>query len=653
MQRLRPIQILAATALLLAPLAARAAEPFFPPVSEAERAYREVPGEPNAPAVVLFKRGEFELAGYGRLLGSYASHLRVAARVKILTEAGKRNGELAVAHGAGLRLESFAARTVLPDGRVVPVPATATFQRRTSATRKTFVTSVAFPAVEVGAILDYQYEVVFSSPFVLEPWFLSEEMPVSHAEIVYRMAKSWTPLVWTRAPLGVRIEQAKQESFSGTELRAWAENLPAVPDLPYGPPYADLASQIAVLPAAYGDVRGGEQLLADWYSTTSLLRRVYSEVTEHGLGVGGPARSIAGSGDDRHKAEALYRYVRDEISTRPGSGVLLDRDTRLRKIYSDRSGTSIEKAMLLRQMLREVGLKADLVWAGDRSRGSLDPKLPSPTWFDTALVSLQLDGKPVFLDPTHSGLAFGQLLPDYEGTPAMLPDSVGRIVLPATPFDQNLRRAETDLALDDKGRLAGTGTLRLTGLRAVERSHWQDDAARTAQAWKEWLARQYPDFQIANVQVAEAPDERKVTVSWTMAQREDEVLGDEATVIPSAPLGPATQPFVQTAEERRIEVLFDFPSRDEVELHLRWPAGWRVERSPATNVLDGLSGGLATGVVLNAADRTLFYRRRLDVTRRRLSSKPEYEAVRALFGAAARSDAESVVLVHPAERRPR
>ena len=58
-------------------------------------------------------------------------------------------------------------------------------------------------------------------------------------------------------------------------------------------------------------------------------------------------------------------------------------------------------------------------------------------------------------------------------------------------------------------------------------------------------------------------------------------------------------------------------------------------------------GALATWVVMNPADRTLFYRRRFEVTRRRLSSKSEYEAVRALFGAAAKSDAESVVLVHP------
>src|SRR3954463_5121850 len=87
----------------------------FPPVTDEERALTSVPGEPNAPAVVLFKRGEFLMAGYGRFVGSLASHLRVQGRVKILTEAGKSNGEVAVVHSGSLRLQNFSGRTVLPD----------------------------------------------------------------------------------------------------------------------------------------------------------------------------------------------------------------------------------------------------------------------------------------------------------------------------------------------------------------------------------------------------------------------------------------------------------------------------------------------------------------------------------------------------------
>jgi hypothetical protein len=643
MSSLRPV-ILAC--LLLTPLAARpAAAQDFPAVTDEERALTSVPGAPNAPAVVLFKKGEFLMAGYGRFIGSLASHLKVQARVKILTEAGKSNGELAIGHSSSFRLQNFSGRTVLPDGRILPVPADARFQRRTSAALKTFVTTVAFPAVQVGAILDYQYEVAFSSPYSLEPWYLSDEMPVRRAEIVYKTGKSWRTLVWTRSPLGAKIQQETTQTASGTELRAWAENLPAIPEIPFSPPYADLASQILVLPASYTDARYSQTLLADWVSTTRLFALIYGDVLQHGLGVGGAAREAAGNGNDRQKAEALYRYVRDRIETRPGGGIWVDSGTRLRKLLNDRAATGAEKAVLLHAMLKEVGIASDLIWAADRSRGTVDPKAPNPNWFEAMLVAVKLGDEPSFLDPSSPDLAFGQLKPGYEGSGALVVRNAQRFVLPETPFDQNLRRAEIDLALDDKGRLAGKGTLRLAGLHAAERLHWRDDAAQTAKAWKEWLEASYREFQIADVQAVEAAEERRITVTWSMTQREEEALGDEATLLPSAPLGLTAQPFVQTASERRFDVVFDYADRDEVELRLRWPAAWRLDQRPRPAALDGPCGALSAGVVVNEPERTLVYRRRFDVTRRKLGSKDEYEAVRALFGEAARNDAQALTLV--------
>jgi Domain of Unknown Function with PDB structure (DUF3857) len=150
---------------------ARAAD--FPPVTDEERAVTSVPGEPNSPAVVLFRKGEFLMAGYGVGTGSLSSTLRIQVRVKILTEEGKSNGELSVAHDDSYRLKNFTGRTVLPDGRVIPLPKDSKFVRKTSRSQKTFVTAVAFPSVEVGAILDYQYELWFDSIFYLHPWYFS------------------------------------------------------------------------------------------------------------------------------------------------------------------------------------------------------------------------------------------------------------------------------------------------------------------------------------------------------------------------------------------------------------------------------------------------------------------------------------------------
>jgi transglutaminase-like putative cysteine protease len=628
--------------------AAAAEDPAaFPPVTAEERALTSVPGEPNAPAVMLFKRGELLMAGYGRFIGSLASHLRVQARVKILTEAGKSNGELVIDHSDSLRLRSFSGRTVLPDGRIVPVPADARFERRTSKSSKTFVTTVAFPAVQVGAILDYQLEIVFSSPFVLEPWVFSDEMPVRHSEVVFKTAKGWTHRVWTRAPLGVKIQQEKKETPEGYDLRAWAENLPSIPRVPFGPAYADLASQILLLPASRGNSYGSVRLLDNWYTVSQSLGKIYDQVKERDGGVEAQARKTAAAGSPREKAAALYRFVRDEIRGEPGYGVLIDPDSSLKKVLAERHGSPTEKALLLQVMLKAVGVESRLVWAANRNRGTVDTTLPNPSWFDTVLVMVELDGKRAFLDPSDPALGFGQIRAGHEGTPALIPDAnrPEGIVLSETPFDQSLRRAEVDLTLDDKGRLAGTGTLRLTGLHATERIRWQDDEAKTVQAWKDWLGERYKDFQIADVKTVELPDERRVTVTWSMAQREEEVLGDESTLAPSAPLGPAVQPFLQTVEERKMAVFFDYPDRDEVELRLRWPAGWRLDQRPRPESLDGPCGAFSSAVELDEGKRALVYRRRLDITRRTLDSKADYEAVRGLFGAAEKNDGQKLALV--------
>src|SRR5215207_531151 len=145
MDRFHPLRSLLAPAVLavLAFVPARPTRADFPPVTDAEKALKSVAGEPNAPAVALFKNAEFWMMDIARQEAS--SRLAVRTRIKILTEEGKEQGEIAIPHSGYVRLQSFRGRTVLPDGRVVPVPADAKFKRKMSRQEKRFVTSVAFP----------------------------------------------------------------------------------------------------------------------------------------------------------------------------------------------------------------------------------------------------------------------------------------------------------------------------------------------------------------------------------------------------------------------------------------------------------------------------------------------------------------------------
>jgi hypothetical protein len=377
-----------------------------------------------------------------------------------------------------------------------------------------------------------------------------------------------------------------------------------------------------------------------------MLEEIYSKARRKDGGVEKKAREIAGTGTARQKAEALYRFVRDEVATEDLPGIFLVEGSSVEQTLAQNSGDPAEKALLLQSLLRAAKIDARLVWAADRRHGQIDPQVANPLWFDTILVAAEVDGQRIYLDPADRSLAFGHLRYGYEGTPALLPDpkKPEGVVLPMAAHDQNARRAVVDLDLDAEGRLAGNGEMTLTGHRAWEKTGWQDDDAATLDAWKKWLADVWPGFQIDGVRFEEKPDEQVVTVAWTMKQREEEVLGDETALVPSRPLGPIRQPFVQEASKRRSPVLFHFPDHDEVELRLRWPEGWKLDSLPKLASTKNRAGALTVGLDVNDAERSLVYRRQLDVTQRELASMQLYGEARTLFGAAEKSDAEALVL---------
>ena len=653
MKKSRLVSCLIRVCLILSLLGAvRAGAVDFPPITAEERSLTSVPGEPNAPSVVLFKKGELRMAGYGLQLGNLeTSTLHVQVRRKILTEQGKGSGEITILHSDFERLHGFQGRTVLPDGRVIPVPSDAKFLRKVSRSQGTFVTAVAFPAVQVGAILDYDLELKFDSLYFLEPWYFSEDVPVRYSEIEFKAPSQVAVQSWSHSPPEAKIQMSKLTgSPLGWTVKAWVENLPTVPSDPYGPPYQDLAAQMMLLPSAWIEGTAHDPLMESWPVVCKVIGGVYDQVRKRDSGVARKAQETAASGTPRQKSEALYRFVRDRIETEPsGAGALLDPEASLGKVLAAGRGDRAEKALLLQAMLKAVKIDSRLVWAGDRARGAIDPRLPNPSWFDAVFVMLEVDGKRVFLDPSDGALGFGQLRYGYEGTQALLHDEKKPewIVLPETPGDQNVQRAEIDLALDDKGRLAGTGSLVLTGHHAWERIHWQNGEAQTLAAWQEWLQGRYHDFRITNVKAVERPDERKVTVTWSMAQAADEALGDEASLTAAAPLGPVEQPLVQPASQRRTGVALDYLERSEVELHLRWPAGWKIESLPGESTLIRAAGTLETSAERKEVDRTLVFIRRLDLTRRTFNTTQDYEAIRSLFGELEKSDSQKVVLVRP------
>ncbi len=620
----------------------------FPPVRQSDREMTSVPDYPEAPAVVLYRDARFTMMG--TLVSQSSSSLEVEGRIKLLTEEGKKYGEVRVPHSDFVRLVSFEGRTVLPDGREVPVPEDAVFQETVTGQKRWSVTTATFPAIEPGAILDYRYELRFESIAHLDPWYFQDWIPTLHSEITYYVPGSVAAAPWGVATFGGKFQSSQKKTARGTEVKVWMDDLPPVPDEPEQYPFEDLSSRFLLLPTMIGEGVQHYPLFGNWRSTCDVLDSIYADARHRDGAVRAKGKALAKkAGDDPEaRARAIFAYVRDSISTAfyPGVAPLSDGtlDDMLRAQRADSAG----KALMLQAMLGAAGIDADLVWAADRRYGRIDLGLANPNWFEKVLVRLCRGEREVFLDPGEPGNGFGYLDADLEGMGAVVYDrrKPEQIELPTRPWESNARHARVELRVGDDGALGGTGHLVLEGHDGATWLLAKDTSEDRRDALTDYLKKEFPGFDVGDVKVTEDLDASRIELTWSLAQRAEEVLGDQATVVPSRPLGPIGQRFTLAPSDRLTPVLLPFADRDEVELTVSWPDGWRAEAVPEATSFTSAAGAFTAETHLDEAAHTLSYTRRFDTREREFVGRAAYTALRGLYAAAEQSDAQKLLLLH-------
>lgn len=617
----------------------------FPPITEAEKALTELPGQPGAPAVVLFEKAEVRMRDYPKEASSY---LKVKVRVKILTEEGKSFGEEEIHHSGFLRLKKVEGRTVLADGRIVELPKDAIFEERRSRSLKRFVTKLVFPAVEVGAILDYSYEVRWDDLFFLDAWYFHNRVPTLLSEITYIKPNNLGLDPWGVQAGAQKMESASEKGTHGATIKVWVKDLPAVPTEDYSFPFADLSSRFMMVPKRV--TANGERwpLMDSWRSTCELYEPYYTDFQRKDRNSKKKAVELTqGMTDRSQKIAAIHSFVRDEVQTTASIGVGVAEESRADGVLKDRQGTSVEKALLLQSMLEGAKIKSNILWVADRTEGRIDLSVANPYWFDSAMVKVDESGETVYLDPSDRRSGYNHIPPFYEGMAAVQYDKKKpeQLELPSSTHQDNHRQGTVDLVVDEDGRLSGQGVLDLKGQEAWRYTHWKDTAEETTEAWQEWLQEQHAGFDITEVVVAENLMDQQIKVTWNLGQREEEVLGDEVTVSPALPIGPVTQLFVLPPELRKTPVQLLFARSDDLTTTVTWPEGWQVDVMPQARQHGGTVGYVSWTTEVDEAKRQATFYRHFERTQSEFIGSDTYGALRKLYGETAEADAQALVLV--------
>lgn len=113
---------------------------------------------------------------------------------------------------------------------------------------------------------------------------------------------------------------------------------------------------------------------------------------------------VAGlTGTDAEKAAAALRFVQDEIRyLGVESGIHSHQPRTPDVIYTQRSGDCKEKVLLLRNMLRELGIASYPVLVNSDWHEGIAKRLPSPYAFDHVILEIVLGGSSYFVDPTRT-----------------------------------------------------------------------------------------------------------------------------------------------------------------------------------------------------------------------------------------------------------
>jgi hypothetical protein len=601
--------------------AAAAAPEKWPPISDADRALKDCPGQPGAPAVYLYRE---EITDHDDMV------FRAFRRLKVLTAAGRRWANIEIPFTDVWTVGKIQARVVRPDGESRDF--TGEFFEKTVARVGRFeikAKAFALPAVDVGSIIDYRYElvsdrnvaIVLDSQDMLDGLRLRRGKPEEGGAPDDAALLSWPIETWDiQSPLFTRKARyvyvpinRGQISTPGLRMRlAWVAHGPmrglpemkdsrVVIELDDIPPW----ETEEFMPPEELQRMGVKFFFCDdtMLSAEDYWRRecaAWRRATERFLDQAGDAASesrrlVSRAGTPLEQLKALYERAQrirnwsyDKTMTYARRKEQKVKDNRNVADVLRRNGglrSDITRAFVA--LARAAGFSADVARVVTRDDKSFHEKLLGLCrQFDSEVAVVNVDGQDMFLDPATPYCPLGVVrwscsdttYVSTSGDPASFRTS------PVAPPEKALTRREFALRLDLQGNLSGSARVSYAGQEALVRrlDHIDSDDRGVSKDLEAEMTEVLPEG--ASVSLRELDN---------MDNSEDEIRAEFEVTIPRAaavvggrmllPASPARlgPDYSFRSSRRSSSVYFPYPRRESDDIVVTLPAGVKLEATPA------------------------------------------------------------------------
>lgn len=587
---------LAASAVLALALApAMHAQQWTAPTPE-ELSMTSLPAVPGADAIILNKE---EIDDDDM----HVSHHYM--RIKVLTEKGLKYADVDIdfnkkTDSSGYTIGEFDARTVQPDGSVVPF----TGKGMDKVLEKDAVNAYtrrayALPAAKVGSILEYRYTIRRDDNWFASPsWSMQGDLYIKNEHYL------WKP---TDKEL-VGTSRGGRENIS--QRLTWAKSLPAGTDviqhkLPTG--RVTMEANVAdVMPFA------NEQYMPPVYSSRYHVYFYYTPYydakdywgteikywnsdTNKFTGNNGTVstvahEAIAGATTDEDKARKLYAYVmtlentdytRERSSQEEKKEIKSAEDVLKRK-----HGSATQIAMTYVAMARTVGLKADCMLLSDRSYLILDVNWQDIHQLTDTIAVVNYGGQDHYLDPGTRYTPFGHLSWEHTITGGIRQDNKNPTtqfsLTPGEPYKYSHTSRVGDIIVAEDGAMSGKVILTFEGSPAL---HWRHVALKNDDTeLKDRLKKEIESLlpggadvaveSITNADNGELPLRVQASVKGHIGNS-----AGSRVMLPSVLFENNSRPHFPH-EKRQQGVYFPYSEMQQDAVRYTLPASWAVESAP-------------------------------------------------------------------------
>jgi len=611
------------------------------PISQEELKMTSVPEAPGAPAVYLYRQVD-------RDDSNFISEEYRYARIKILTEEGRKYADVEIRFFEGENIHSIKARTIRPDGSIVNFDGKAFDKTIVKAKGlKYLAKTFTLPDVQVGSIVEYHYKYeryVYSSR-----WILSEELFTKRAKFSLKPRPGFA-LRWSW-PVGLPEGTIPPKDEHGM-IHLETQNVPAFQIEDFMPPPDELKYRVDFIYTRGNDEKEPEKF---WKKEGKTLNDSVESFTGKRKAMEQAVAEIVSPADaPEAKLQKIYARVQKFRNT-SWETVKTEQEQKREKqkdinsvedLWKRGYGDSLQINWLFLALARAAGFEAYSVFISPRSEYFFKPQVMNPFQLNGDVVLVKLNGKEVYCDPATAFAPFGLLSWPETGVKGLLLDKEGgswvTTTLPPSSDSRIERKAE--LKLTETGSLEGKLTVTFSGLEALWRRI--EERSEDATNRKKFLEDQVKEYIPAGIDVdlTNQPDWGSSTPRL-VAEFELKVPGwasgaGRRALMPAGLFGAPEKHAFEHAN-RVHAIYFSYPSAKIDDVTIDLPLGWQVSSLPPVQALDAKAAVYSLKVENNKG--TLHLERRLTMDLLMVDLKL-YPTLRNFYQVVRTGDEQQIVL---------